>query len=288
LIMLQNHATLSEARSYLKKEISGLYPETEVSSMISIILEHLGFPYPNPFSAPERQSGNAVVAQINEIVNEIHSHRPLQYILGYTTFCELKIKVNEKVLIPRPETEEMVLRIVNGQKDTPRSILDLGTGSGCIALALKKHFPGASVLGLELREEALEMARGNGSENNLKVEWILGDMLAGNLPDRFEEFDLVVSNPPYVLESERNQMDRNVLDYEPADALFVEDRDPFVFCRAVAAACEKLLKRGGELWLEINERFGSESRQIIRHAGFAEVNLYQDIHGKDRFIEARK
>lgn len=292
--MLQNHATLKEVRKYLLKELSSIYPEGETSSMISLIMDHFGYSAYAYILEPGRIAGTDIVAQINEIVSEIHTHRPLQYILGHTQFCDLSIRVNDNVLIPRPETEEMVYRIMEKLKrspsliGSPSSILDLGTGSGCIALALKKHFQDAAVAGLELSGPALELARKNGVLNELEVEWIAGDMLAPEFPAEHANYDLVVSNPPYVLEKEKEDMDRNVLDFEPQAALFVEDQDPLKFYRAIAAGSEKLLSRGGSLWVEINERYGAAVSRLLEEAGLTGITIYKDIHEKERFIEAGK
>jgi len=148
LIMLQNHATLSNIRKYLQKELAMIYSEGEVRAMVNIIMEHLGHPSPQAFLNPQHQPGAASVAQINEIVSDIHTKRPIQYILGKTSFFDLSIRINEDALIPRPETEELVHRIISETKKPPGRILDLCTGSGCIALALKNAFPEAHVTGL--------------------------------------------------------------------------------------------------------------------------------------------
>jgi release factor glutamine methyltransferase len=286
--MLQNHATLKEVRVHLQRELSRFYPEGETSSMISMIMDHFGYSATAWILEPHHAAGADTVTQINEIVSEIHTHRPLQYILGYAQFCDLSIRVNANALIPRPETEEMVYRITEKIQKSPSRILDLGTGSGCIALALKKHFREATVVGLELSGPALDLARKNGLLNELEVEWIAGDMLAPEFPAEHANYDLVVSNPPYVLEKEKEDMDRNVLDFEPQAALFVEDQDPLKFYRAIAAGSEKLLSKGGALWVEINERFGAEVSTLFEKTGLTGITVYKDIHEKERFIEARK
>ncbi len=175
--MLQNHATLAEIRKYLNKELAKIYSEGESRAQINIIMEHLGHPSPEAFLHPDLKPGPAMVAQINEIVREIHTLRPLQYILGSTTFHDLSIQIDEKALIPRPETEEMVQLIIRKIKDPPTNILDLCTGSGCIALAFKKEFPEARVFGLDISSPALELARINGEKNQLEVEWLQEDVL---------------------------------------------------------------------------------------------------------------
>jgi release factor glutamine methyltransferase len=288
LIMLQNHATLKEVRLYLHRELLLIYPEGETSSMIPLIMEHCGFPSPVYLLEPTLAPGPETIAQINEIVIEIHTHRPIQYILGHTTFCELAIMVNENVLIPRPETEEMVYRIMKSKDGPPSMIIDLGTGSGCIALALKKHFQNAMVSGIELSEPALDLARRNGFHNELDVEWIQGDMLDPGSLDLHRKYDLVVSNPPYVLAEEQDQMERNVLDYEPYPALFVQDNDPLKYYRAISTCSCNILSAGGTLWVEINERFGADTSRLLEEAGLKKITIHKDIHEKERFIQAGK
>jgi release factor glutamine methyltransferase len=286
--MLQNRATLREVRSFLHREIRKVYSEGETSSMVPMILEYLGFPKTVYLTEPQLRPGHRTMAQIKEIVGEIHNRRPIQYILGYATFFDLSISVDENVLIPRPETEEMVHRIIERMREPPARILDVGTGSGCIALALKKAFPGASVTGLELSGPALDLARMNGLRNGLEVEWIEGNLLDPAIQDQLGGSELVVSNPPYVLPAEKKQMERNVLAYEPHRALFVEENDPFRLYRAIADLAKRKLSSDGVLWLEINERFGSETAGYLHDAGFFRISVIKDIHEKDRFIEARK
>lgn len=285
--MLQNHATLAEIRKYLQKELAEIYSEGESRALLNIILEHLGHPSPEAFLHPDLEPGSARVAQINEIVREIHTLRPIQYILGSTTFHDLTIHIDENALIPRPETEEMVQLIIRKMKDSPTNILDLCTGSGCIALALKKEFPEAMVSGLDNSRPALKLARINGEKNQLEVQWLQEDVLhikASLLPAKY---DLVLSNPPYVLESEKAQMDKNVLDFEPHAALFVEEKDPLLFYRAISQLAPEILSPGGSVWLEINERFGAQVASLMIEAGFSQTIIHKDIHEKERFIEAR-
>ncbi len=288
LIMLQNHATLSDIRKYLQKELAMIYSEGEVRAMVNIIMEHLGHPSPQAFLNPQHQPGVASVAQINEIVSDIHTKRPIQYILGKTSFLDLSIRINEDALIPRSETEELVHRIINGTKKPPERILDLCTGSGCIALALKNAFPEAHVTGLDNSIKALKLARSNGEKNQLEVEWVHGDLLSTDSLPIAGKFDLVVSNPPYVRMSEKALMEENVLDFEPHSALFVADEDPLVFYKAIARLTPEILPAGSTVWLEINEIFGAEVADLFENSGFKQTLIYKDIHEKERFIQARK
>lgn len=286
--MLQNRATLKQIRFQLQSELRQIYTENESDSITRLILEHSGFPLVETLLDPDLVPASSVIAQINEIVAEISTGKPIQYILGYTYFCDLKIKVDENVLIPRPETEEMVELIHAMVPRPPRRIIDLGTGSGCIALAMKHYFPDAEVWGVDISKGALSVALENGRLNNLQVTWGEMDLLKEPAMKQKNGFDLVVSNPPYVLNSERKVMERNVTAFEPASALFVEDRDPLVFCSAIAAFCRKNLDEKGEIWVEINERLGMDTAGIFKKRGFKSVHIHKDIHEKERYVNARR
>ncbi|MCK4991345.1 MAG: peptide chain release factor N(5)-glutamine methyltransferase, partial [Bacteroidales bacterium] len=241
---------------------------------------------------PNKLTSSGVIAQINNIVDEIHAGRPIQYILGQTQFCTIKVAVDEGVLIPRQETEALVNLILSGDGQYFRRIIDLGTGSGCIALALKHYFPQARVTGLDVSVEALALAEQNGRLNDLEVLWMEGDLLNSSVLSEHREpdegFDLVVSNPPYVLESEKKLMEDHVLQHEPGLALFVKDKDPLLYYRAIHRFCELHLVAGGHLWMEINERFGRKTAQLFEQAGYRSVHIRKDIHEKERYIYARK
>ena len=290
--MLQNHATLKQTRFFLLHELRHRYPEHESQSIARLILEYVGWPLSVCLLEPDKITPSSAIAQINLILETVREGKPIQYILGHTEFCELKIAVNEHVLIPRPETEALVYMIISGDKQRFRRIIDLGTGSGCIALALKKQYPESKVTGIEINKQALEMARHNALVNDLDVLWMEGDLLD---PSSFSQHpavmagaDLVVSNPPYVLESEKKQMEEQVLAFEPGNALFVKDEDPLVYYHAILDFCNLHLLDGGNLWLEINERFGTETARLFKVAEYQSVQIIRDIHGKERFIHARK
>jgi len=286
--MLRDHATIGEVRKYLTGCLSLYYSERETNSLVRLIFAHLGHPSPGFMLDPNRQPGSGVVRQINEIVEQIPSCRPIQYILGHTWFDGLRIGVDERVLIPRPETEELVHLIGESTDPVPSAILDLGTGSGCIALALKYRFPGAAVTGLDISAEALDVARENGIRNQLEAEWIRVDLLEAIDELSGRHFDLIVSNPPYVRASEKKDMMRTVLDFEPPGALFVEDDDPLSFYRAISRIAVHHLSPGGTLWLEINEYLGKETSGLLKEQGIQNISVLKDIHGKERFIRAEK
>jgi release factor glutamine methyltransferase len=286
--MLQNRATLKQTRFFLLNELRQRYQENESESITRLTMEHTGFPLSVCLLEPDKITPSSVIAQINRIVSEIHMGRPIQYILGQTQFCELSIVVNEGVLIPRPETEAMVHLIRSEDQYPFRRIIDLGTGSGCIALALKQYYPDALVMGLDVSKKSISLAKQNAHQNNLEVQWVEGDLLSARLLPATDHFDLVVSNPPYVLESEKRLMEKHVLKHEPGVALFVKDENPLIFYQAILKFCNLHLVPGGDLWLEINESLGSDTARLFEKAGYQQVDIRKDIHDKERYIHARK
>lgn len=286
--MLQNRATLKQIRFHLLSELRQIYSENESDSMARLILEHLGYPLNLALRDPGHVPVPSVKGQIRRIVAGIRKGLPIQYILGYTYFCELKIQVDGRVLIPRPETEEMVEHILGMSQNPFHKIIDLGTGSGCIAIALKHHFKDAEVWGVDKSSEALSLAEENGRNNKTQVRWSNMDLLHPQLTEQLPVFDLVVSNPPYVLKKERHLMARHVKDFEPSSALFVEDDEPLVFYRAIAAFCRTNLSESGEIWVEIHERSGKQTARLFENEGFIRTRILKDIHDKERFIHARR
>lgn len=284
--MLQNRATLKQIRFHLLSELRQIYTENESDSITRMILEHTGYPLSDTLRNPDHLPAPSVIAQINEFLAEIHTGKPIQYILGQTYFCDLKIKVDKNVLIPRSETEEMVEYIKAGPPQPIHRIIDLGTGSGCIALALKWYFPDAEVWGVDISKRALSKAGENGRMNNLQINWGEMDLLNEPSMDRTTRFNLVVSNPPYVMNSEQKVMAYNVTGFEPESALFVEDNDPLIFYRAIASFCNIHLADKGEVWVEINEQFGKETAGIFKKEGFSRVHILRDINEKERYINA--
>lgn len=208
---------------------------------------------------------------------------PLQYVLGVTPFCGLRFNVGPGVLVPRPETGELV-EWVASDVTCPSSILDIGTGSGCIAVTLASKLPQCSVTGWDVSDEALRFARSNNVLNSTTVRFEKHDVLSGNLP--VDKFDVIVSNPPYITEREKSDMDRTVLDYEPELALFVPDNDPLLFYRTIAMFGKRALKPGGSLYFEINPMFAGQLQQLLERSGYHNVTLRSDIFGKLRMIKA--
>ena len=220
-------------------------------------------------------------------VNKLKNYIPIQYIIGNTEFYNLTLKVNAATLIPRPETEELVAWIINDQNNKQNiSILDVGTGSGCIAIALAKNLPEAKVFALDVSEKALRIARQNAVDNGVTIEFIEADIFdvdLGNL-----QFDVIVSNPPYVRELEKETMSPNVLNHEPHLALFVKDDDPLLFYRSIVEVANNTLKSKGFLYFEINEFLGDLTRQLVKRLNYRDIELKKDLSRKDRMLKANK
>jgi release factor glutamine methyltransferase len=235
------------------------------------------------------QSLPAMARALEELLN----NKPLQYVLGKARFLEAEFIVNQHVLIPRPETEELtkiVIDELDSQIDSfnyPMKLIDIGTGSGCIAITLKNHFPEFSVVGLDKSDETLEVARMNAANLKAEVSFWHADLFDPEAVDGIYLFDVIVSNPPYVLESEKKQMHPNVYQYEPAGALFVPDSDPLIYYKAIAEFSAINLRPNGYLFLEINEKFGDQVKSLFLNAGFINVEIRQDLSGKDRFLICR-
>lgn len=246
----------------------------------------------NAFLLPEdRALSESDLLFFHFMVKRLLKGEPFQQIIGFTGFYDLKIKVSPEVLTPRPETEELVYLIVNDLKKevllNPR-ILDVCSGSGCIALALKSSFPPAMVSGLEKSGKAVEAAKGNAQLLKLDVPFEICDVLTDDWNAENNSIDIIVSNPPYIMNSERVEMSNTVLDFEPEIALFVPDTAPLLFYEAIAEKGQKLLKEKGKLYFEINEQFGKETVAMLEEAGYQHIQLFKDLQGKDRMIRAVK
>ncbi|MBE0638441.1 MAG: peptide chain release factor N(5)-glutamine methyltransferase [Bacteroidales bacterium] len=281
---------IKDIRETYLLELNKIYTGNEAASFLDHILEHrLGITRIQRALNPELRLSESDMLKVHFDVKELKKFRPIQYIFGETVFFGLQLLVDEHVLIPRPETEELVLWIVGEHKNQgPLSILDIGTGSGCIALALKKELPLATVQGCDVSADALKIAEKNAAANNLTVSFFLMDMLKPDEWTRQPQFDVIVSNPPYVTNAEKQLMQPNVLNYEPAGALFVSDEDPLVFYRSILHFAENQIRPGGKIYFEINERFGDQMIRLLTDAGYQNVELRKDLSGKDRMISGLK
>jgi release factor glutamine methyltransferase len=224
---------------------------------------------------------------IDAYVAELKLQKPIQYILGETEFFGINLKVNQHVLIPRPETEELVDWIIKSRENDYPDILDIGTGSGCIAIALAKHLPAARVYALDISYDALALAKENSMNASTSIKFLHNDILT--LPSKIDgsPFDTIVSNPPYVRVSEKQQMQPNVLENEPHIALFVDDNDALIFYKAIAQTATNHLKPNGTIYCEINEALGKETAEVFSDFGFADIEVRKDINGKERMLRAR-
>jgi release factor glutamine methyltransferase len=227
-------------------------------------------------------------AFLNDAVNRINRHEPIQYILGEADFYGRVFQVNPSVLIPRPETELLVNEIISFIKGIKRhqlKILDIGTGSGCIAITLAKEMSGATVIATDVNNDALVCARQNAKSLGANVKFRLSDVLNEELP--LAPYDLIVSNPPYVAFAEREEIKPNVLHYEPHVALFAPEGNSLAFYKAIAPKSKRALNPGGSAWVEINERYGGEVKEIFEQQGFSDVQIIRDLDGKNRIVTAR-
>ena len=293
--------------SQISSQLQSAYPKDEARSLAWWILEEL-----TGKSRTELQFGCKDTAfspimqeKSQEIIPRLLHFEPIQYIFGHTLWCGLDLLVTPATLIPRPETAELVERInVQMVNDQMVNVLDVGTGSGCIALALKKAHPSWSVTGIDISPEAIAIARENARRNNLDVNFQVANIFDFNEENpKFEEivppagkeilnpkYDIVVSNPPYICNSEKSSMRPNVLNFEPSTALFVPDADPLKFYRRIAELFSLPLEGKGRergLFFEINEAYGEELKQLLDNLGYTDIQIHKDIYGKDRIIEAR-
>ena len=275
---------LKEAIEQLKNGLAGVVEPHEAQAMIRVICEDV-FNYDPVDVALRQESELPEFAQdkVADIIARLRRHEPLQYIVGSARFHGHKFKVTPAVLIPRPETEQLVDIIVDENTASDLRVLDMGTGSGCIAISLARALKFAQVEALDVSRDALAVARENAATLKAKVRFFESDMLSPQPPARY---DIIVSNPPYICWSEREAMDRNVKDYEPGQALFVPDNDPLLFYKAIAPYAAQSLERGGRLYLEINQRFGNEVKRLLEDNGFDEVRIIEDSFGKVRFAAA--
>ncbi len=279
--------TLREFYKNTASSLRGLYPRGEAEAIAMRLLEEL-YSLGRADLLLDHDKELMPDPRAEKMLGELLSGRPLQYVTGHGEFMGLDFKLGEGVLIPRPETEELVLWVIDSLRSASASaprILDIGTGSGCIAVSLKSALPHCNVSALDRSPEALAIAAENAGRNRCEIEFTEHDILGG-MPRG--EFDCIVSNPPYVLNSEATSMRSNVLDHEPHVALFVDDSDPLLFYRAIALGARESLSPGGLLFFEINERFGSETVDLLRSMGYEDIVLRRDIFDRDRMVKAVK
>lgn len=279
---------LAELSITYQQKLQKLYDEEEIQSLFLLVVNHLlGYGKARYIIEKQTSLSEDVYLKFEEILLLISNGKPVQYVIGETEFYGLPFKVNPSVLIPRPETEELVDWILNDQEIIKQSgnVIDIGTGSGCIAISLKKHLSQAHVFAMDISKEALETAKGNALINQVEVGFMHGDILHPLSVD-FPKFDIIVSNPPYITENEKQEMHQNVLAHEPHTALFVSNEQPLVFYEAIAEFAKKHLCNGGSLFFEINEYLGKQTIEMLTAKGFTDIILRKDMQGKDRMIKA--
>jgi release factor glutamine methyltransferase len=288
---------LKNYKSTFLQELSSLYEEQEIESFFYIILEKLhGLKRIDLALNPQSVMDGAHLKQWKNIVTELKKQRPVQYILGETAFYGLSFLVNENTLIPRPETEELVELIIESTnyelRNTKLKVLDIGTGSGCIAISLAKHLPTSEVYAIDVSEKALDLAKKNAELNKVAIDFISTNILdvvnLSAVAGLDKQFDIIVSNPPYVRNLEKDEIKPNVLEYEPHLALFVDDIDSLLFYRKIAELAIKNLNPNGKLYFEINQYLGKETIKLLEDFGFRNVELKKDIYGNDRIISCEK
>jgi release factor glutamine methyltransferase len=294
---------LFEAAQYLREELKEVYDEPEAANISVMVLEGLiGLEKNEQVTRKDLLLSKEQINTLQEQVTRLKKHEPVQYLLNRAWFYGMPLYVDHHVLIPRPETEELVDWVVKDVKSTGRDvfekkpgeadetrelkILDVGTGSGCLALALKKAMPGAEVWGCDVSEPALNVARRNGSELDIRVDFQFVDFLDPVQQKFLPTVDLIVSNPPYVPLQDKEAMHPNVLLYEPHRALFVDNNDPLLFYKALAQFGKQRLYPGGRLYIEIHESLGQEVVALFRQEGYDPVELRKDMQGKDRMVRA--
>ena len=278
---------IKEYRTHFIQELSGIYDLAEVESFFYLIIENkhklrrvdLALQPDLAFSELDIKNWNLILEQLKKEI-------PIQYLLGSTSFYGLNFEVNSDVLIPRPETEELVDWIIKDcfilHNDVTLKIVDIGTGSGCIAISLAKNLPNAQVFAIDISEKALATAKKNAELNDVNVTFIQKNILETTSLDC--QFDIIVSNPPYVRNLEKVEINKNVLENEPHLALFVDDNDALVFYRKIAELAQKSLSKNGQLYFEINQYLGKETVALLEKLGFKNLELRKDIYGNDRMI----
>ncbi len=280
---------MRETTQFIHQALNAIYPPQEVQSLCRLILREVcNFSASDLILNKDTTLSANIRSKTALIVERLITHEPIQYILGYANFLDYRFEVTPQVLIPRPETEELCLLIANNTPaDTPLRILDIGTGSGCIASSLALLLLHAEVTAWDISTAALEVAKRNAEKLSAKVSFEQQDALV-TWQIAAHSLDLIVSNPPYVCDKERAEMEDNVLLFEPHTALFVPDHDPLRFYRAIAEQGYVALRSGGRLFFEINQAYGNETRRMVEAVGYTAVEVHKDLFGRDRFLIATK
>jgi release factor glutamine methyltransferase len=294
---------LFEAEQYIMEQLRGIYEEQEAINITNLAIEHAtGLSKTQRVEKKQTELSEPELEQLQKDLSRLKIYEPIQYVMNKTWFYGMELYVDKNVLIPRPETEELVQWIISDMKasrkdvfirrsmeadeTTQLKILDVGTGSGCIALALKNAMPKAEVWGCDVSDEALNVARRNGSTLNIRVDFQGVNFLDEAQQKHLPTVDVIVSNPPYVPLKDKDQMHLNVVKHEPHTALFVPNEDPLIFYKALAQFGKKRLYKGGSIFMEIHEGLGQDVVAIFEMHGYSNIELRRDMQGKDRMVKA--
>jgi len=276
--------TISAVEKYLSDNLETIYTEREIAVFTDVLFEDLlAISKTERFLNAQKRLSESELLKIVYACKDLKKQIPVQYITGKAFFKNLWLEVNHHVLIPRPETEELVSLIIRENK-TAKKIIDFCTGSGCVALVLKKEFQSAETFATDVSKEALTLAERNAKNNNIDVRFFCEDVLSERTNSGFQQADIIVANPPYVLESDKSEMSSNVLNHEPHLALFVPDEDALKFYKAIAKKAAQLLKKDGKLYFEIHEEKGKAVSDLLSGHGFSNIRVLKDFYGKDRFV----
>lgn len=272
---------------YIKQTLHGYYPDSEIVSMAKLLLTQVfGMSVVELYAGKDNCFSSNEQKQLEDILLRLQKYEPIQYIIGEEEFLGLPFEVNRHVLIPRPETGELVNWIIQENKDRQTRILDIGTGSGCIAISLAKHMEKAQVTAWDVSEDALQVAARNCLRNGVGVKLEQKDVL--RFEPSGEQFDVIVSNPPYITEKEKAEMEANVLEWEPDVALFVPDDSPLLFYRKIAELGMEMLAPNGKLYFEINRAYGKQTVDMLAKQGYRKIELRKDISQNDRMVKAER
>lgn len=287
--MFVSDNSLNAVKQYFNERLNAIFSERELKLMFQLSAEkRLNLSPSDLFLVTDIRLSESDLLFFRAIVKRLLAGEPFQYIHGDTEFYGLLLKTDARALIPRPETEELVEWILQDKSPNWESVVDVCTGSGCIALALKSKLPNTKVVAIDISDDALSLSKDNAQFTNLTVEFRKADALSDALLAEENSVDVIVSNPPYVMDKEKEQMKAHVLDFEPHLALFVANQTPFVFYDAIAKQAQRLLKVGGWLYFEINDQFGQEMIDLLKKYGFKSVELKEDLQGKSRMIRGQK
>lgn len=271
---------------FIRESITLEESPEEINSLANQIIEHL-FDLEQSDIIMDRSINlsSSEIKALDKFIGRINEHEPIQYIIGEADFYGRKFKVNQSVLIPRPETEELVHLIVNEHKLKKVKFVDVGTGTGCIPITLLKELPESKAYAIDFDPRVIKIAKQNAITHGVSIDFMLMDILRENIP--LQSLDFIVSNPPYVTYNDKNHMKANVLNYEPPTALYVKDDDPLLFYRRIAEQAVNCLKPGGKIYFEVNEKYAEDVKALLEVMDYTEGVVIKDINGKDRIVHAR-